>query len=339
MSSFRIGLFGCGSRTKQLIRNAVKNGTAKVSLCYDIDSARAQAMAAEFGGKACSKEELLSGKGADMLLISLFPAAHPNALLEAIDCGLPIYIEKPVAVFMEDVKRLIPLIGKGYVHVGLFYAYIDVFRTLSEEHKKGRIGNLINLNFNWLSNHAVSNQEKKENLNWRLRPETGGELTQHYCHCFDWFRQLGGNFTSIAAMSNTFRDNHGCVEDAWDIIMKLESGCQVSFHSSNRNPKFTVLGELEGDKGTLTWEWTVPSTISFFDASNYKRTPGVPVHVDTDVPDAVETFIARYSAGKEPIVSLEDGRWSVLPPIYARESADTGKVVSFPKDLKDILRT
>lgn len=336
-SPFRIGLFGCGARTRQLIQKAVQNGIAKISLCYDINHERAQNMAEEFGGKACTKEELLSGKGADMLLISLFPAAHPDALLEAMESGLPIYIEKPVAVFMEDVKRLIPLIGKGYVHVGLFYEYIDVFRTLSAEYRKEKIGNLININFNWLSNPAMPDQLQKEKLNWRHRPETGGELTQHYCHCFDWFRQLGGNFTSIAAMSNTSSDNHGCVEDTWDLIMKLENGCQVSFHSSNRNPRFTVLGDLEGDKGTLSWEWTDPSSISFLDAVNHKRTPGVPVPVDSDIPDAVETFITRYSAGKEPVVSLEDGLWSVLPPIYARESVETGKIVFFPKNLKDLL--
>ena len=55
MTPFRIALYGCGARTKALIQKAVFNKTAKIALCYDIDSAKAQSLAAEFGGKACSR--------------------------------------------------------------------------------------------------------------------------------------------------------------------------------------------------------------------------------------------------------------------------------------------
>ena len=49
-------------------------------------------------------------------------------------------------------------------------------------------------------------------------------------------------------------------------------------------------------------------------------------------------FISRIRRGEPPEVTLEDGLWSVLPPIYARESAATGNVSIFPERLTDLLK-
>ena len=171
---------------------------------------------------------------------------------------------------------------------------------------------------------------------WRYVPETGGELTQHYCHCFDWFRSLGGNFRAITAMSANVSDNQSCIEDIWDLIIKLESGAQVSFHSSERNPRLTTCGHLEGSEGSLEWEWSNPSRIMFCRGTGEKYEHQL-LPVPEEAPDAVMDFISRYQSGEAPAVSLEDGLWSVLPAIYARESAATGKVIPFPEKLEDLL--
>lgn len=126
MKPFRIGLYGCGCRTRQVLEHVLKNGMARVALCHDIDVGKASWLAAEYQAESCTLNKLLDGNEVDMYLISLFPSAHPDALLAAVKTGKPVYIEKPVAVFMEDVIRLIPLIGKYHVHVGLSYRYIPV---------------------------------------------------------------------------------------------------------------------------------------------------------------------------------------------------------------------
>ena len=333
MKPFRVGLYGCGGRTTQIVEKALRSGVAQVTLCHDINPKRAELLAKEYGGKVCPLEELLESKSVDMLLISLFPAAHPGALLGSIGSGKPIYIEKPVAVFMEDIRRLAPLVGKGYVHVGLFYRYIPVFRMLASLVESGKIGELVGINFNWLCNSFEPGKGMEENPNWRVRPETGGELTQHYCHAFEWFRQLGGDFESILAMSSKVHDNKSCVEDIWDLIIKQRNGCQISFHSSERNPKYTVSGYLEGTNGSLEWEWNQPSTITYFQGL-HQRSAGEAIHVPDEAPDALEEFIARFKSGAPPAVSLEDGLWSVLPPVYARESVRTGTLQSFPTSLQ-----
>lgn len=335
MSKFRIGLYGCGCRTQAILERALASGTACVTRCHDINQESAGKLAEKYGAKVASLDELLNADDVDMLLISLYPAAHPDALLKAVTAGKPVYIEKPVAVFPKDISRLLPLSGKHYVHVGLSYRYIPVFRQLTDLVQSGKIGKLMGINFNWLCRHRVPEPKPGEIPNWRYVPETGGELTQHYCHCFEWFRTLGGDFTSVMAMSLKRPDNHSCVEDGWDLIMKQKSGCQISFHSSETNPRFTVCGYLEGTEGSLEWEWNVNSKIVFFKDS-LSKSAGEVIPVKEDIPDALEEFIERYRAGKDPMVSLEDGLWSVLPPIYARESAASGQAVTFPATLNDV---
>lgn len=70
----------------------------------------------------------------------------------------------------------------------------------------------------------------------------------------------------------------------------------------------------------------------------HERREGEPLPVPGTVPDALEEFISRIRRGEPPEVTLEDGLWSVLPPIYARESAATGNVSIFPERLTDLLK-
>lgn len=333
MKKFRIGLYGCGNRTRELVRQALADDIAEVMLCHDINPDRASERAAEYAAEACPLDKLLASSKVDMFLISLYPAAHPDALLAALKSGKPVYIEKPVAVTLDDVRKLLPVIGKGYVHVGLLYQYVAVFRQLTELVEGGKIGKLMGITFNWLCTGLDPNSADK--TNWRFHPETGGELTQHYCHCFEWFRRLGGDFSTVIASSLQSEGNHTCVEDVWDLIIRQKSGKQIVFHSSAFNPSHTVSGWLEGTNGSLEWEWNDPSRIAYYPFVR-RRGPCEIIPVAEKAPDALKTFIERFRKGEPPEIPLEDGLWSVLPSIYARESAKLGRRCDFPVSLDEL---
>ncbi len=340
MSLFKIGLYGCGGRTGQILKKALADGIAKVTLCYDINPAAAERRAAEFGGRVCTKEELISSKEIDMLLISLFPAAHPHALLETYACGKPIYIEKPVAVTLADVKLLSGIIGKAYIHAGLSYHYWPVFRKAAELVVNEEIvGDVIGITINNIGYVDIQNSvfaQKGESANWRAQPETGGELTQHLCHAFEFLMRLAGRFESVVAMSTQHPSNTTAIEDVWDIILKHRAGCLSSVHESIvRNPKQTQLGYIEGTKGSLEYEWNTPSRLVFYQNSS-KRSAGVEIEIPQQIPDQLEDFIARFKTGLQPSVTLEDGLWSILPPIYARQCVKTGMLQRFPNTLNDL---
>ena len=336
MEKFRIGLYGCGKRSQKLLQTSLANGTACVTCCHDIDRSRAELLAKQYGARACSLDELLTAKDVDMYLISLFPAAHPDALFAAVQTNKPVYIEKPVAVFMPEICRVRELCGKHYINVGLFYQYMPIYRQLTHLVKSGMLGDLVAMNFNWLQYRPELRKSVDEkNPDWRYVPQTGGELTQHYCHCFEWFRLLNGPIEQLYAMSNQHSSNATCVEDIWDLLLKHRNGCQISFHSSECNPRCTVYGSIEGSEGALSWEYNDPSTI-IYHKNAPPHTPGVPVEINIPTPDAIEDFIDRWRKGLPPAVSLEEGLWAVIPPLYARKSAREGRLVELPQTLAEL---
>lgn len=339
MKPFRIGLYGCGGRTMQIVEKAVKEGRAKITLCYDINKEHAEHHAALYGARVCSKQELLESKECDMLLIALFPAAHPEALLESIPSGKPIYIEKPIAVTINDIVKLLPLLGKGYVHVGCSYHYFPVFRTIENLVKSGKVGKIISMHIDSMGNTDMhSNVWGGKQPNWRGRPETGGELTQHGTHKFEFMRRLCGDFRSVAAQSLKRSDNPSNIEDLWELIMTQGEDTQTSLRYSFRNSIFREGGYIEGEKGTIEYIWSNPSILNLYESSFTKKDPvSIPLVENLGPEDQLDDFIERYKNGLRPDVDLEDGIWSILPPIYARESAATGKTIAFPKKLTDLL--
>ncbi|OQA81853.1 MAG: 1,5-anhydro-D-fructose reductase [Lentisphaerae bacterium ADurb.Bin242] len=338
MAPFRIGLYGCGGRTVQILEKAVKEGRAEVALCFDIRQENAERLAKKYGGRVSSKQELMESKECDMLLISLFPAAHPGALLETCGCGKPVYIEKPVAVTLDEVRKLIPLLGKGYVHVGCSYGYYPVFRTVENLLAEGRIGKIIGIHIDDMGNTNFSDPiYHGPAANWRGRPESGGELTQHGTHKFEFLRRLAGNFKTLTAMKIQSAENTTCMEDVWNLIFTQGEDTLTSIHHSLRNCIFTQVGYAEGMEGTLRWEWNNPSSVTLY-PKTYSAQSGIPVPLVKNVgpEDQLDDFITRFKTGLPPAVDLEDGLWSVLPPIYARESVRSGTVQKFPDSLKDI---
>ena len=59
MKAFRIGLYGCGCRTRQVLERALKSGMAKVTLCHDIDCGKAGELAGKYHAESTDSTERL----------------------------------------------------------------------------------------------------------------------------------------------------------------------------------------------------------------------------------------------------------------------------------------
>ncbi|MDD5707615.1 MAG: Gfo/Idh/MocA family oxidoreductase [Kiritimatiellae bacterium] len=168
--------------------------------------------------------------------------------------------------------------------------------------------------------------------NWRFRPDTGGELVQHFCHAFDWLRDLGGDFTHVSALCNHLDRQGVPIESTWDILLRYRSGAQVNFHSSMNNPRNSELGWVEGDGGSLEWEWSAPSHIRFFPNTHVKRAgESIPVPGEEgSYTQGFDRFLERLEKGCPQDISLRDGLWASLIPLMARRAAQTGANLAFP---------
>ncbi len=103
----RIGVVGCGTWGKNLVRNFAELG-ALAAIC-DSDSSKAQALASQYNVPVFSEEEIFSHASLDGVVISSFAPLHAHHAEKALTVGKHVYIEKPFALSVREAKKLCSL--------------------------------------------------------------------------------------------------------------------------------------------------------------------------------------------------------------------------------------
>jgi predicted dehydrogenase len=118
------GVFG-GYHAQQY---AAMDGVELASV-FDPDAARAAALAARLGAKvAASFEELLGA--VDIVSVASPAVTHAALGLAALAAGKPTYVEKPIAVSLEDADKLVAAAAKGSVVLAVGHVERVVFEAM-----------------------------------------------------------------------------------------------------------------------------------------------------------------------------------------------------------------
>jgi predicted dehydrogenase len=114
-----VGVVGCGTISRIYLENCTASPLLRVAACADLDLARAEERAREFGvPRACGPEALLADPAIDLVLNLTIPAAHAEVALAALEAGKHVYNEKPLAVSREDGRRIVELAAARGLRVG-----------------------------------------------------------------------------------------------------------------------------------------------------------------------------------------------------------------------------
>ncbi|MEJ7654744.1 MAG: Gfo/Idh/MocA family oxidoreductase [Chloroflexia bacterium] len=115
----KAGLIGCGTISAAYLRNSRTFPVLEITACSDLLLDRAQARAKEFGvPKACTVEELLADPEIEIIINLTIPAVHAEVGISALEAGKHVYSEKPLAIELEDGKRLLEVARERGLRVG-----------------------------------------------------------------------------------------------------------------------------------------------------------------------------------------------------------------------------
>lgn len=115
----RVGLIGCGDISKVYLENATNFDQFEVVACADRVRSRADAAAAANKGvRAINVDELLDDDAIECVLNLTPPAAHADVTLSALSAGKHVYTEKPLAIALEDGRRILEEAGARSLRVG-----------------------------------------------------------------------------------------------------------------------------------------------------------------------------------------------------------------------------
>lgn len=117
-SQIRVGIIGCGNISQAYFNGARLFEVLEVVACADLNLEAAKAKATENGCVAQTVDELLANPNVDLVINLTIPAVHAEVSLAALNAGKHVHCEKPLAVHLDDARKVLELAARKGLLVG-----------------------------------------------------------------------------------------------------------------------------------------------------------------------------------------------------------------------------
>lgn len=119
MEKMKAGIIGCGNISAIYLENLKNSPVIEVVAVADLIRERAQERADEFNiANVYNVDELLQDEDIELVLNLTIPGSHAMTDLAALEAGKHVYAEKPLAISLEDGRKVIELAEEKGLYVG-----------------------------------------------------------------------------------------------------------------------------------------------------------------------------------------------------------------------------
>ena len=229
----RIGIVGCGfigTVHSFTLAALVKAGLvdAQVVAAYDDDRSRAEQIAAHHGAAALgSVEDLLAA--VDVVWVCTWTAAHLPIVDAAVEQGLAVFCEKPLAPTLAECEQVAGLLERVPHQVGLVLRHAPVFRHAADAVASGRYGRPLAAILRDDQYFPIQGQYGSE---WRadVGKAGGGTLIEHSIHDIDVLQWILGDPSSVRA-DVASRFGHAGIDDVAVLTLGYDHGAMATLVS------------------------------------------------------------------------------------------------------------
>lgn len=201
---------------------------------------------------------------------------HAEIAIAAAEAGKHVYCEKPLAMTIEESRRMLEAVKKNnVVHMVNFnYRFVPAVQLAKQMIDDGKIGKIHHIRAHYLQDWII---DPDFPLVWRLEKSVSGSgaLGDLAAHSLDLARFLVGEIEEVSARLKTFvaerpavAESSGLsgkasetetrrveVDDAVAVLASFENGALGTFEASrfaggNRNANQF---EINGEKGSIKW--------------------------------------------------------------------------------------
>jgi myo-inositol 2-dehydrogenase/D-chiro-inositol 1-dehydrogenase len=231
----RIGLVGAGFIGARHVGSLTAQDGVRVVGVADPQFARAEELAARAGGRAWRTwAELLDAEDLDALYVCVPPHGHGAVEEAALDRGLPLFVEKPLAADLVTAERLAARIDAAglLTSVGYHWRYLDTLES-ARDLLADAPARLVRAA--WL--------DKAPGADWWARvDQSGGQTVEQATHLFDVARALVGEVTGGCAVGSRSGEGPGDIQDVCTAALRFASGAVGSFSNSCLLPRGFRIG-------------------------------------------------------------------------------------------------
>ncbi len=266
--------------------------------------------------------------GADAAVVATPTALHAEHATLALERGVPVLVEKPLAVDAADAERITALARTRSVTCGVAMnlRFHPAIRGLRELLDSGELGEVRYAQVSAGSDLRTWRPGTDYRSSYSARAELGGGIVRDSIHELDYATWLLGPAASATAEVAHVSDLEIDVEDLGLALLRLRSGALVSVDLTYLDPVYRRGCLLVGSLATARWAWT-DGTIEVSSPSGAPRVIDVRADVAQTYVAMIRDFIEAAQAGRDPCTTVEEGTAMVgLAAAILRASADGRRV-------------
>src|SRR5216683_8382969 len=270
--SVGVGLVGYGAIAKAHAASiAATPGLSLAGVC-DISDERRKLAASEWSVRTHARaDEMLEDPDVGLVVVGTPPSVHFDSVMAALRAGKHVVCEKPFAIRVEEVDRMIDAASAGNRVLTVYQSrrWDPDYLALRDVVRSGQIGDAFYMeSFIGGYDHPCDFWHSDEAI-------SGGMIYDWGSHYFDWILQLmPDTVRSISAHAHKLMWHDVTNSDQVRVDLTFAGGAQATFLQSDiasvRKPKWYVLGT----RGAVVGDWQAEAVPADFPARVKVFRPG-----------------------------------------------------------------
>lgn len=268
MGLLRVGFIGCGRHATKVLYPCLHLAKMQLVAVCDLNEARASRNARWFGAERVytDHQRMLEAETLDAVLICTSPQTHARLALDAVERGLPVFVEKPPAVTLAEGLHLRQASARAGVSVmvGTMKRHALIYRRLKAIISEPDFG-------------TVSAVQARMAVGWK-NGNGFALLLDMGIHFFDLLRFLLGDIVELTHQKYERDSTH----ISYAILLRFASGAVGSLFLSDQHgwmqPNERI--EITGDGQFVVADNLVQLTRYRADGTAEAWTPGLSIPND-----------------------------------------------------------
>ncbi len=178
-----VGIIGCGAIGVEHARALAQVDGARIAACCDVDPARADAFCREYGARYATTDSarLIADSDIDAVYVLTHHDTHASLCIQAAEAGKHIFVEKPLALTVEDCLRVGRAVKQHGVTLmtGFKMRYYDLTQRMREQMPSPLLLTMQMMDNRWPDDFWANDPIKG-----------GGNVLSQGCHSCDLLRFL-----------------------------------------------------------------------------------------------------------------------------------------------------
>lgn len=228
--------------------------------------------------------KLVEASDIDAIDICVPNDLHAEIAIAAAKAGKMVLSEKPLARTAAEAMPMVEAVEAAGVANMVWYNYrrVPAVTLIKQMVEEGRLGRIFHYRAKFLQDWTISpDVPQGGQATWRLDVDAAGSgvTGDLLAHCLDTALWINGGITALTAMTETFvkerkdADSGALkpvgIDDAAAVITRFANGSMGTFESTRyaRGHKAGYTLEINGEKGSLSWDLHDLNRVQFFDHS------------------------------------------------------------------------